>query len=319
MNPARDPDRQRPRVVLLGPQRFQPTLAAALDGLGVDGPIALVTAGWQEREQETDELAEHVGRELIQLSLYGRHQELLGQDADLAGALRERRDRLHELQDLYRLRLAHALGAAREMMSRSGESSSLARHRRAAIRALRTLDRQHLVQVREIHAAFESDWRPSSRPALAGHRAEISELLQRAVALVLAGGHVTVLLNRLRLFDLLPLTGARPWVAWSAGAMALSERLVLFHDSPPQGPGNAEVLEAGLGVCPGLVPLPHARRRLRLNDPVRVALFARRFSPATCVLLEREAFVERVDGRIHGSRATFYLNKRGGLSRMGRR
>ena len=39
-------------AVLLGAQRFQPTLAAAVKETGVQGRIAIVTAGWQEREDE---------------------------------------------------------------------------------------------------------------------------------------------------------------------------------------------------------------------------------------------------------------------------
>jgi len=85
------------------------------------------------------------------------------------------------------------------------------------------------------------------------------------------------------------LAAGRGVVAWSAGAMALSERVVLFHDSPPQGAGDPEVLDAGLALCRQLVALPHARERLRLEDPVRVALFARRFAPATCVVLDSGA------------------------------
>jgi len=319
MNRPRLQDRPGTQVVLLGPQRFRPTLAPALDRLGVAGPVAVVTAGWQEREHEVDELREHLDLELINLSLYRRYEEVLGQDPELAEALRERQERLYELQRLYRVRLGHALDAARELMERPGRSSVLERHRRAAIRAVRTLDRQHLVQLREIHAEFDAAWRPSARPVVAGHRAELSEALERSTAVVVAGGHVAVLLYRLRLFDLRPLTGARPWIAWSAGAMALSERVVLFHDSPPQGPGNAEVLESGLAACPGIVALPRARRRLRLNDPVRVSLFARRFSPATCVLLERDAHVAWDGETRRASRSTFALNRRGGLSRMGRR
>jgi hypothetical protein len=101
-----------------------------------------------------------------------------------------------------------------------------------------------------------------------------------------AGGHVAALLNRLRLFDVASVVGERPIVAWSAGAMALSERIVLFHDSPPWGAGNAEVLDHGLGLCPGVLPLPHARRRLRLQDPRRVDLLVRRFAPLRCVGLD---------------------------------
>ena len=40
------------RVVLLGPQRLAPTLRDAIEAVGVDGPVAAVTAGWEEREPE---------------------------------------------------------------------------------------------------------------------------------------------------------------------------------------------------------------------------------------------------------------------------
>jgi hypothetical protein len=39
-------------------------------------------------------------------------------------------------------------------------------------------------------------------------------------------------------------------------------------------------------VLHGAVPLPHARARLLLDDTPRMAVFARRFAPARCVLLE---------------------------------
>jgi hypothetical protein len=35
-----------------------------------------------------------------------------------------------------------------------------------------------------------------------------------------------------------------------------------------------------------VVPLPHARARLLLDDAPRMSVFARRFAPARCVLLE---------------------------------
>ena len=97
----------------------------------------------------------------------------------------------------------------------------------------------------------------------------------------------------MRLFGIAEMIRDKPILAWSAGAMALSERIVLFHDSPPQGAGNSEILDVGLGLFRGLIPLPHAKRRLRLEDPVRVALFARRFSPDTCVPLDEKMSVRR--------------------------
>ena len=49
-------------IVLLGPQREQRTVADAVRGLGVEGPVATVTAGWEEREAEDTELRDHLGR-----------------------------------------------------------------------------------------------------------------------------------------------------------------------------------------------------------------------------------------------------------------
>ena len=74
-------------VVFLGPQRFHPTVVSVLDDLGVRGGIAAVTAGWQECEQEVDELAEHVERELTNLRLYERYEDVLSRDEQLAAAL----------------------------------------------------------------------------------------------------------------------------------------------------------------------------------------------------------------------------------------
>jgi len=81
-------------------------------------------------------------------------------------------------------------------------------------------------------------------------------------------------------------------IAWSADAMALTDRIVLFHDRAPQGPGHPEVYGSGLGVLRNIVPLPHARARLLLDDAPRMAVFARRFAPARCILLENGTRVD---------------------------
>jgi hypothetical protein len=275
-----------PTVVFLGPQRFRPTVVDVLRGLGVEGPLATVTAGWQEREQEIDELADHVSRELVNLRVYERSEEVLAADTDLAAALRGKHERLKRLQSLYRMRLKRELQAAREVMARDAREEFVLEHRQAAIRSVRTLDRQHLTRVRRLHSEFDREWSPATRPAVVERREAILEQLERVSAVAIAGGHVAILVNRLRLFGFTELLRGRPVVAWSAGAMALTQRVVLFHDSPPQGAGNAEVLDAGIGLVNGIVALPHARKRLALADPVRVALMARRFRPDRAALLD---------------------------------
>jgi hypothetical protein len=48
--------------------------------------------------------------------------------------------------------------------------------------------------------------------------------------------------------------------------MALTDRIVLFHDRSPQGFGHPEIYGRGLSVLHNVVPLPHARARLLLDD-----------------------------------------------------
>jgi hypothetical protein len=74
--------------------------------------------------------------------------------------------------------------------------------------------------------------------------------------------------------------------------MALTDRIVLFHDRAPQGPGHPELYGPGLGVLSGVVPLPHARARLLLDDVPRMTVLARRFAPARCILLEKGTRVD---------------------------
>lgn len=273
------------RVVLLGPQRSEPNLGEVVRDLGLGGPLALVSAGWEERELEDAELRDHVGVEVRNLRVFERAENVYREDAELHRAMQERHDTFRGLQELYRLRLAHALEAARELLRREEDSAFLEAERSSAIDAVRELDAHHLGCIAEVHAAFEDRWRPHERDSVARRRRELAAELADATALCVAGGHVTILLNRLRLLDPLPFVGERPVIAWSAGAMVLAERIVLFHDSPPQGPGDAELFERGMRVHSGLVALPHAARRLRLDDPARVALFARRFAPAICAVL----------------------------------
>ncbi len=291
------------RIVLLGPQRLKPTLVEAVDALGVDGAVAAVTAGWQEREDEIDELSAHLRRPTVNLRLHRRGEDVFQRDPELFLAYGDLLDRTRKLQELYRVRLGFEKDAVRALMGVATDADLLEPEVASAIDSLRELDRHHLERLARVRAAFDAEWRPHERPVVEEHRAEIATVLAGCAALALAGGHVSVLLDRLRLFGVAELSGAMPVFAWSAGAMVAGEQVVLFHDSPPQGAGNAEILDAGLGLCHGVVALPHARRRLKTDDAVRVALFARRFAPLRCLAMDDHA---RVDFDAEG-RATVRL------------
>jgi hypothetical protein len=305
-----------PVVALLGPQRFTPTLGQAVAAAGVGGRLASVTAGWQEREGEDLELHEHLGERTVNLMLYARGEDLFERDPDLFRAHRERQERLIELQSIYRHRLAGLREEAWRLFALDGDPELVEPERDDAIRAMARLDTHHLVRVAEIHRDFEARWRPRERPAVAHHLAAIDRILEGSAALAIAGGHVAILVNRLRLFGFPDRIGARAVFAWSGGAMAVCRRIVLFHDSPPQGAGAAEILEAGLGLAPEVVALPHARRRLRLHDPLRVRLFARRFAPDRALALDDGAFLILRDGAPVGASGVHRLGDDGTMAEL---
>jgi len=274
------------RVILLGPQR-RPTVDTALRLLGtLDGPAATVTAGWQEREADDGELSRALGGRDVNLGLYRRWLDVQERDPQYMAGERQLSAILAELQDLYLLRLDHALQAVDALQR--GESGDRLRTQAVsdAVAAVRELDAAHLRRVNEARLDFFDRLPPHDRPAIAEHRAAVAAVLAQASVLVLTGGQVGVLADVLHLFNVAAALNGTPVIAWSAGAMALTDRIVLFHDRAPQGPGHPEVWVSGLSIVRDAVLLPHARARLLLDDVPRMAVLARRFAPARCVLLE---------------------------------
>jgi hypothetical protein len=281
-------------IVLCGAQHAQPSLPRVLRELGVTGPVALITAGWQEREGEPGVVADP-GVPVVELGLHGRGEQVFAADAELAEAYKARQLRLKLIQDFYRIRLEHAWQAARAVAVRSADPALIAEEHVVSLELLRYIDRDHVERCQAVHAAFEAAFAPHRRAVVARHLDELRRAISPTEAIVIAGGHVAVLLNRLRLFGIAQLAGARPIVAWSAGAMALTDRVVLFHEDPPHGQAISEVLESGLGLAHDLVVLPEPRLRLHLDDAVRVGELAQRYAPASCIAIDHGAQIW-VDG-----------------------
>lgn len=278
-------------VVLLGAQRFDSTLGSVVRRLECEGPIALITAGWREREDEDEPLRSHLGCETVNLRLYHRNEDVFARDPELAKAHRAKQTKLRHKQDFYRIRLEHELAANHVIRQRHAPAEVLAEEEGASLAAIRALDAYHLAQCQRVTAEYEAEAQPFLRPVIKEHRDELREMLAGCEAIAIAGGHVAALLNRMRLFGIPELITKQAVFAWSGGGMVCCDRLVLFHDSPPQGRGAAEILDAGLGLVRDVVPLPHPDIRLRLDDPERVGVLARRFAPARCVALPEGAHV----------------------------
>ena len=281
-------------VTLLGPQRRVTAARAAVAELMPSGQIATINAGWQERETDSAELSEVLGGRMLNLELYRRWQELTATDAEYAAAERRLTVLLAEIQAVYAIRLNHQMAAVEALGHRNEIPAVRDAAMADALRAVQDLDRWHLDVVAETRAEFFAAVRLGERDTVQSQRADVERLMADCVGMVFAGGHVGVLLHLLHLFNVTSLIRL-PVIAWSAGAMALSDRVVLFHDHAPQGVRHAEMYAEGLGVYPDVLPFPHARRRLRLDDADHLGRLARRFEPRACLLLPDGARVDLRD------------------------
>lgn len=307
----------KPWRILLGPQRPQVNLDSAIGQAGLgDAPIAVISAAWQEAEGDIDDIRRLVSNPLHDLGLYQRADEIFAADDALRSAYRLRQDQLIAQQRMYGLRLRQLTIAAREILRIEGDTTAVAEERRHAISQLRALDRHHLRQTRKIYARFDKVFSVSNNQLLAESVAKLEEDLASCQTVLITGGNVVVLMNRLRLFGFDSLLKDKNIVGWSAGAMVLCDRIVLFHDRMPQGRRDPEVMCAGLGIVSDTVLLPDARFRLRKNEPVRSSLFSRRFSPATCLTLDSGSLL-RVDGdKVTRSESVRHVSREGKFVRV---
>lgn len=297
--------------ILLGPQNPVPNLRQALDTINTDGPVVVITAGWRDSEGEIDELRESAGRPLEDLMLYQRAEEVFAHEPALRELQRERQEKLTELQRLYRIRLTPTIAAARKLMKTRAEPELLRLEQRAAISQLRALDAHHLRRIRGIHQNFNQRRAGLDIPRALVQRDKVHQLVDKAGLVLIAGGHVAVLLNRIRLFGLDRLLAQKPVIAWSAGAMAMTERIVLFHHAAPQGRRDSELLDAGLGIVRRRVLLPHAATRLDWRNRRRMALFSRRFSPASCCTLDNGSMIHIENGQVIAAKASSVVMRTG--------
>jgi hypothetical protein len=278
-------------MVLLGPQRFDATVAEATGAIGLTGRMALITAGWQEREAEDEALTEHLGCDTVNLRLHQRSERVFFNDPELRKAYRQRQHRLRRMQEFYRIRMQHLLDADRVIHTLSATPDLLAEERETSVAAMQMLDRYHMGRCEQVVAEFRRQWKPEEREAVLEEVSAISKDLADCEAVAIAGGHVASLINRLSLFSLKPLLAGRSILAWSAGAMCITDRVVLFHDSPPNGRSTPQLLCAGLGTVSGVVAFPNSDERMRLDNPTIVSQYAKRFSDAACLAFPRRSWV----------------------------
>ena len=200
------------KVILLGPQT-PPSVGGVLAEYGIRR-AALVRAGYQERESDDKDMIASLRIPAVNLALHARGAAVFREDPELTVAYKARQQQLRHIQSFHRVRLDKTEDAARTISLRHVEPELLEQEERVSVDEFRFLDAYHVARCTALHEAFEAKWRPAERPVIAHHIDELRTELASCEALVIAGGHVATLYNRLALFDVLKLAAGKLVVAW---------------------------------------------------------------------------------------------------------
>lgn len=285
-------------TILLGPQRFLRTAGSAVRSVAPSGTVATVTAGWRDREGDDAELDEALDGRSHNLRLFERFVDVLAKDSGFATAALAYNQGIDEAAALYTLRLQRTLDIVYAVQRRTARPDITDSAVVAAVQSARDVDSWYLSVVAQLQRELELTAPPEDSEVIQQHRSEIARILEDATVLAIAGGHVGQLLRCLKLFDV-RMPPSLPVVAWSAGAMAITDHVVLYNDNGPEGIRGGELWDLGIGRVHRVIAMPHARRRLRLDDPARTQIFVRRFAASTCLLLDDGTRVRiEDDGRI---------------------
>ena len=293
-----------PRAVVLGPQPGRISLGPGLEALDLPpGRVAAITVGWRETEpvlKEVERELEQCGREAAPLLIGERVGRVFARDTPLAEAHRALQEGLLAEERLYGARLRRAVETAHEVVRLSVAERYREPYAEQAWEAIVAADRFHVERHAELWQEFRDAVDLHERPAVRAEREEIERLLAGAAAVVLTGGHVAVIRNRLLLLGLSEALARLPVLAWSAGAMVLTPRVVLFHDRLPGGSARPEILGDGLSLLPGVALFPDARVRLDLDDRQSLSELAGRVAPDRAMLLDPGDMIHW-DGRVWSS------------------
>ena len=228
------------KTVLLGPQRFRTTVGAVIRTVAPEGTVATVTAGWRDRESDTDELDATLEGRGRHLNLYGRLADVLDSDQRFAAAALAYRDAVDELAGIYSLRLQRALDSVYTVQRRTVRTDLAALALADGVRVVQSIDQWYLDAVDQLHGEFWAAAPPEESEPIQRHRAEVAEAIGQASAIAIAGGHVGQLLRCLKLFEV------------NLDATAAGRRLVRRRDESHR--------------ASRALPRPRAQRGGRLGD-----------------------------------------------------
>ncbi len=191
--------------------------------------------------------------------------------------------------------LAAEDGRSLELAAHPLSRYALGRELRQAFRTLEAND-DHLVDLlREIEQRAFDMAGVTYHPAWRAARERLEQRILSANAILLFGGRLDLLLDGLRFFRLREPMGealrrGATFVAMSAGAMVLCERVIVYDDHASIR-RDFQLYDRGLALVRDIQLFPHCMERIQTDDPDNLAYLARRFRHHVCVGLNQRSFL----------------------------
>lgn len=165
---------------------------------------------------------------------------------------------------------------------------------------------------RELDRYFRDRARIDENPTYLEIRDELRRRILSANSVFMAGGHMPVLINRLRFFDLDSVFREALWrgtnfYTISAGSMALCEKIIVYDDFYGEEGSvrrrEFEFFDTGLGLVTAVTLFPHCMDRIQTDEPDNLTYLAHRFASGPCVGLNEESYllvesVREADGSV---------------------
>lgn len=258
-------------------------------------------------------------RTLVNLSLYHELKALFTRERALEEAWAEQRRVVGAARSLYLAHNAHlialfrrALTEAKELdfgltlprlMREEGHSSegrpllrfALSRELRQTMQTLEANDDNLVSLLRELEQRAFDGAGVTYNPTWRATRKRLERRILNSNTIILFGGRLDILLDGLRFFRLRePMIEAMrrgtQFVAMSAGAMVLCERVIIYNDLA-ETPRDFQLYDRGLEVVRELQLFPHCMERIQTDDADNLSYLAHRFRHHICVGLNQRSFL----------------------------
>lgn len=256
---------------------------------------------------------------LMNLSLLHELEGLFREAPAVAEAWRELRSVVQAARSLYLAHNAHLIALFRRtlreakeidhgltmprLIREEGHSTegrpllryALSRELRQTMETLENNDEHLVALLRELEQRAFDAAGLTYNPAWRAARKRLERRILSANSIVLFGGRLDLMLDCLRFFRLRePMVEAlrrgAQFVAMSAGAMVLCERVIVYDDHA-ETPRDFQLYDRGLELVRELQLFPHCTERIQTDDPDNLAYLARRFRHHVCVGLNQRSFL----------------------------